>query len=44
LNEAREAMTAAREVYRNAGMDQYEAYFVERIKALNAAIAALETR
>jgi hypothetical protein len=44
LKEALEATTAAREVYLNAGMTQYKAYFAGRIEALEAGIAALEKR
>jgi hypothetical protein len=40
LGEALEAIKAAREVYLDAGMIQYEAYFADRIKALEAEIAA----
>jgi hypothetical protein len=44
LKEALEAATVAREVYLDAGMAQYEADFADRIKALEAEIAALEER
>ena len=44
MNEALEAIKAAREVYLDAGMVQYEAYFTDRIQALEAAIAALDMR
>jgi tetratricopeptide (TPR) repeat protein len=42
LKEALEAITAARVVYRSAGMVQYETYFAGRIKALEVKITVLE--
>jgi len=44
FKEALEATKAAREVYRDAGMVQYETYFADRIKALEAEIAAVNMR
>ena len=44
LGEALEATKAAHELYRNTGITQYEAYFADRIEALEAAIATLRER
>jgi len=44
LGEALEAIKAGREVYLDAGMIQYEAYFADWIEALEAEIAAVQMR
>lgn len=44
LKKALEATRMARKVVLDAGVVQYEANFAQRIEALDAAIAILETR